>query len=42
MAWAMALMTVIATIQNWVFQPATSNGQPIVSEQELLFHYERG
>jgi protein TonB len=34
--------TVLATIQQWTFHPATRNGQPIASEQELLFHYERG
>ena len=34
--------TVLATIQQWTFQPATRNGQPVASEQELLFHYERG
>jgi protein TonB len=34
--------TVLATIQQWTFQPATRNGLPIASEQELLFHYERG
>jgi len=34
--------TVLATIQHWTFQPATRNGIPIASEQELLFHYERG
>jgi protein TonB len=34
--------TVLATIQQWTFQPATRNGLPIDSEQELLFHYERG
>jgi protein TonB len=34
--------TVIATVQQWNFAPATRNGQPIASEQELLFHYERG
>jgi len=34
--------TVLATIQQWNFQPATRNGQPVASEQELLFHYERG
>jgi protein TonB len=33
--------TVIATVQQWNFAPATRNGQPIASEQELLFHYER-
>jgi protein TonB len=34
--------TVLATIQQWTFQPATKNGVPVASEQELLFHYERG
>jgi protein TonB len=34
--------TVLATIQGWTFQPATRNGQPVASEQELLFHYEHG
>jgi protein TonB len=34
--------TVLATIQGWTFQPATRDGLPIDSEQELLFHYERG
>ena len=34
--------TVLATIQQWTFQPATRNGIPVTSEQELLFHYERG
>ena len=34
--------TVLATIQQWTFQPATRNGIPVPSEQELLFHYERG
>jgi protein TonB len=34
--------TVLATIQGWTFQPATRNGVPVASEQELLFHYERG
>jgi protein TonB len=33
--------TVIATIQTWTFKPATRNGTPVASEQELLFHYER-
>lgn len=32
---------VIATVQTWTFSPATRNGTPIASEQELLFHYER-
>jgi protein TonB len=34
--------TVLATIQQWTFRPATKNGVPVSSEQELLFHYERG
>jgi protein TonB len=34
--------TVLATIQQWTFQPATRNGLPVASEQELLFHYVRG
>jgi periplasmic protein TonB len=33
--------TVIATVQKWTFQPATKDGQPVASEQELHFHYER-
>ncbi len=33
--------TVIATVQQWSFAPATRNGQPIPSEQEILFHYVR-
>ena len=33
---------VLATIQTWTFQPATRNGLPVASEQELLFHYARG
>lgn len=34
--------TVIATVQQWTFHPATRDGEPIASEQELHFHYERG
>ncbi|MES2392838.1 MAG: energy transducer TonB [Acidobacteriota bacterium] len=34
--------TVLATIQQWTFQPATRNGVPVTSEQELVFFYERG
>ena len=33
---------VLATIQTWTFKPATRNGIAVPSEQELLFHYERG
>lgn len=33
--------TVIATVQQWVFQPALQNGRPVASEQELHFHYTR-
>jgi protein TonB len=34
--------TVLATIQQWTFQPATRDGVPVASEQELLFQYEKG
>jgi protein TonB len=34
--------TVIATVQQWTFKPATRDGQPVASEQELRFHYEKG
>lgn len=34
--------TVLATIQTWTFKPATKDGIPVPSQQELLFHYERG
>jgi protein TonB len=33
---------VIATVQQWTFHPATRDGQPVASEQELHFHYEKG
>ena len=33
---------VLATIQTWTFKPATRNGVAVPSQQELLFHYERG
>lgn len=33
--------SVIAIVQQWTFQPATKDGKPVASEQELLFHYER-
>jgi protein TonB len=33
--------TVIATVKQWSWAPATRNGTPIPSEQELHFHYER-
>ena len=33
--------TVIATVQGWSFHPATRDGQPVPSEQELHFHYEK-
>jgi len=32
---------VIATVQQWTFQPATKDGEPVASEQELHFHYEK-
>jgi protein TonB len=33
--------SVIATVHQWTFHPATRNGKPVASEQELLFHYEK-
>lgn len=32
---------VIATVEQWTYSPATKNGTPVPSEQELHFHYER-
>jgi protein TonB len=32
---------VIATVKQWSWKPATKNGVPIPSEQELHFRYER-
>jgi protein TonB len=34
--------TILATIQTWTFKPATKDGVAVSSQQELLFHYERG
>ena len=34
--------TVLATLDTWTFKPATKDGVPVPSEQEILFHYERG
>ena len=34
--------TVIATVRQWTFNPANRDGQPVASEQELRFHYEKG
>jgi protein TonB len=34
--------TVIATVRQWTFNPASRDGQPVASEQELRFHYEKG
>lgn len=34
--------TVVATLRQWTFAPATKDGQPVASEQEVLIHYERG
>jgi periplasmic protein TonB len=31
--------SVIATVRTWVFRPATKDGMPIASEQELHFHF---
>ncbi len=33
--------TVLAVIQTWTFKPATKDGKPVSSEQQILFHYER-
>ena len=33
---------VIATVRQWSYTPAMRHGVPVVSEQELHFHYERG
>lgn len=32
---------VLATVRNWTYTPATRDGTPIASEQELLFHFSR-
>jgi protein TonB len=34
--------TVMAAIRQWVFNPANRDGQPVSSEQEVRFHYEKG
>ena len=34
--------TVLATVRGWTFNPATKDGKPIASEQEILLYYERG
>jgi periplasmic protein TonB len=33
---------VIAAVRQWTFTPASRDGQPVASEQELHFHYEKG
>ncbi len=33
---------VLATVRQWTYTPATRDGSPIPSEQELLFHFQRG
>lgn len=33
---------VIATVKQWSYIPATKDGVPVASKQELHFHYERG
>lgn len=33
--------SVIATVHQWTFKPATRDGKPVASEQELHFHYEK-
>jgi protein TonB len=32
---------VISTVNQWTYTPATKNGVPVASVQELHFHYER-
>ena len=32
---------VIQTVNQWTYTPATKNGVPVASVQELHFHYER-
>lgn len=32
---------VMTTIRQWTFNPANRDGQPVASEQELRFHYEK-
>lgn len=32
---------VIATVEQWVFQPAMRDGHPVSSSEELHFHYDR-
>jgi protein TonB len=32
----------IATVEQWIFHPATKDGRPVTSEQDLHFHYDLG
>lgn len=32
---------IMATVRGWSFAPATRNGQPVPSEQQIVLHYER-
>jgi protein TonB len=32
---------VVAVVQTWTFTPATKDGKPVASKQQLLFHFER-
>jgi protein TonB len=32
---------VVAVVETWTFTPATKDGKPVASEQQLLFHFER-
>lgn len=32
---------VLAVLQTWTFWPATKDGKPVASKQQLLFHFER-
>jgi protein TonB len=32
----------LATVEQWIFHPATKDGRPVTSEQDLHFHYDLG
>jgi periplasmic protein TonB len=34
-------VSVVNTVRTWTFQPATRDGVPVASVQELLFHFGR-
>jgi len=33
--------SVVNTVRTWTFRPATKDGVPVASEQELIFHFRR-